>query len=61
MILLHLHISHVDVSIENNIYMIHLYEVIKNDGESHTATMGWYTLNLENNQLKDFMTDEILN
>lgn len=55
------HISHVDVSIENNIYMIHLYEVIKNDGESHTATMGWYTLNLENNQLKDFMTDEILN
>ncbi len=54
-------VSHVDVSVEDNIYNIHLYEIIKNDEESHTATTGWYSLNIENNQVKDIMSCEILN
>ena len=54
-------VSHVDVSMEENIYNIHLYEIVKNNYESHTATTGWYSLNIENKQVKDIMNNEILN
>ena len=52
---------HIDTTIEGDIYKIHLYEVVKNDEESHIATIGWYTLNIKTRQVKNFMSDEILN
>ena len=52
---------HIDVTIEGDIYTIHLYEIVKNDEESHTATIGWYTLNIKTREVKNLMSDEILN
>lgn len=53
--------QHIDVTIEDDIYTIHLYEIVKNDKESHTATIGWYILDINTREVKDLINDKILN
>lgn len=52
---------HIDVTIEDNIYTIHLYEVVINEDESHTATIGWYTLDTKTNKVRDTINEKDLN
>ncbi|WP_195251488.1 hypothetical protein [Romboutsia sp. 1001713B170207_170306_H8] len=54
-------IPNVDVTVEGDIYTIHIYEVVKNEDESHTATIGWYDFNVKNKEVKDVMSEEVLN
>lgn len=53
-------LHHIDVTIKDAIYTIHLYEVIINEEESHTATTGWYSLNLKTKEVKDLINEMIL-
>lgn len=36
-------------------YVIHVYDVIKNEKESHTATIGWYIVDKQNGQVENMM------
>ena len=48
--------SHIEVdSVDNKYYVIHVYDVITNDDESHTATTGWYQVNKYTGEIIDIM------
>lgn len=38
-----------------NYYIVHAYEVVKNQDESHTATTGWYYVNLYTGEVSDMI------
>ncbi|MGL5327736.1 MAG: hypothetical protein ACRDD7_00615 [Peptostreptococcaceae bacterium] len=42
-------------SIDGNYYIVHAYEIIKNDEESHTATTGWFYVNKLTGEVTDMM------
>ena len=41
--------------IEDKYYIVHVYDVITNDSESHTATTGWYKVNKYSGEIIDIM------
>ena len=48
--------SNIEVdSVEDRYYIVHVYDVITNDNESHTATTGWYKVNKYNGEIIDIM------
>ncbi len=36
-------------------YVIHVYDIVKTEKESHTATIGWYIVNKQNGQVENLM------
>lgn len=36
-------------------YVIHVYDIVKTEKESHTATIGWYIVNKQNGQVENMM------
>ena len=47
---------YIDVdSVDGNYYLVHAYEVVKNEGESHTATSGWFYVNVNTGEVIDMM------
>ncbi|MDK2562144.1 hypothetical protein QOZ84_01180 [Romboutsia sedimentorum] len=38
-----------------NYYIVHAYEIVKNKDESHTATTGWYYVNLYTGEVSDMI------
>lgn len=38
-------IVEVDHTDEDGNYVVHVYDIVENNGSSHTATRGWYTVN----------------
>lgn len=48
--------SHIEVdSVDGDNYLIHAYDVINNEGETHTATSGWFEVNMYTGEIKDIM------
>lgn len=48
--------SNIEIDSEDSkYYIIHVYDVISNDGESHTATSGWYQVNKYTGEIIDIM------
>lgn len=48
--------SHIEVdSIDGENYLVHAYDIINNEDESHTATTGWFEVNMYTGQIKDIM------
>ena len=48
--------SNIEVdSIDNKYYTVHVYDVITNNDESHTATTGWYQVNKYTGEIIDIM------
>lgn len=42
-------------SIDGNYYLVHAYEIIENEGESHTATTGWFHVNVNSGDVTDII------
>lgn len=42
-------------SIDGNYYLVHAYEVVENEGETHTATTGWFHVNINNGEVTDII------
>ena len=42
-------------SIDGNYYVVHAYEIVTNEEESHTATMGWFHVNMYTGEISDIM------
>lgn len=42
-------------SVDNKYYIIHVYDVIENSEESHTATTGWYQVDKYTGEIIDIM------
>ncbi|WP_345241188.1 hypothetical protein [Pontibacillus salipaludis] len=40
---------------ESGKYLVHVYELVKQDGTSHTATMGWYYVDKKTGKVTDMM------
>lgn len=40
---------------ESGKYLVHVYELVKQDGASHTATMGWYYVDKKTAKVTDMM------
>lgn len=48
--------SNIDVdSVDGDNYLVHAYDIINNDDESHTATTGWFEVNMYTGEIKDIM------
>lgn len=48
--------SNIEVdSIDGDNYLIHAYDIINNEDESHTATTGWFEVNIYTGEIKDIM------
>lgn len=48
--------SNIEVdSVDNKYYIIHVYDIIDNGDESHTATTGWYKVNKYTGEIIDIM------
>lgn len=43
--------------VDGDSYIVHAYEVITNEDESHIATMGWYNVNMNTGKLIDIMAN----
>ena len=41
--------------IDGDYYIVHAYEIITNEDESHTATMGWYNVNMYTGEIINIM------
>jgi hypothetical protein len=42
-------------SINGNYYVVHAYEIVTNGDESHTATTGWFHVNIHTGEVSDIM------
>ncbi|WP_112179425.1 hypothetical protein [Paraliobacillus zengyii] len=40
---------------EEGNYVVHVYEIVENDGSSHTATYGWYIVNAIDGTVENMM------
>lgn len=48
--------NHIEVdSVDDKYYTVHVYDIISNDDESHTATTGWYQVNKYTGEIIDVM------
>ncbi|MGL6107742.1 hypothetical protein [Romboutsia sp.] len=48
--------SNIEVdSVDNKYYIVHVYDVISNPDESHTATIGWYQVNKHTGEIINIM------
>ncbi|MGL5712855.1 MAG: hypothetical protein ACRCXT_09415 [Paraclostridium sp.] len=48
--------SHIEVDgVDRDIYLIHVYDVITNEDESHIATTSWFEVNMNTGEIKDVM------
>ncbi|MEG2246007.1 MAG: hypothetical protein RSC84_01005 [Peptostreptococcaceae bacterium] len=44
-------------SISGDVYTIHIYDVIKNEDESHIATSGWFEVNMYTGKITNIMNE----
>ncbi|MGL4910900.1 MAG: hypothetical protein ACRC3Y_00580 [Romboutsia sp.] len=42
-------------SVDGNYYLVHAYEIINNEDESHTATAGWFYVNVNTGEVVDII------
>lgn len=42
-------------NINGNYYVVHAYEIVTNGDESHTATTGWFHVNIHTGEVSDIM------
>lgn len=48
--------DHIEVdSVDNKYYIVHVYDIIVNGEDSHTATTGWYQVNKYSGEIIDVM------
>lgn len=48
--------SNIEVdSVDGDNYLVHAYDIINNEDESHTATTGWFEVNMYTGEIKDIM------